>query len=472
VAARARKNWDSPEMPYSGYKLFRHFYLFSTVSIIVILFVAGLGLRHILRNLIVLEAEDDAIHFSTVTRDYEIRQYIGQHYSKNDPFLTIPPAELPEVDRQMRVLIAQFHIVKIKIYNAEPRVIYSTDPTIIGKLDPNNASLSKALAGTPVSKHECRDEVWDLDDEKRINVEIVETYVPVYGTDGKTIGSFEIYKDITPNLAMADKIFVRSWGTLTVTVLGVFATLMFVIRRAIQTIKVSTVNLTTTNERLQQEVEDRKRLEKELLSVVEQERQRIGQELHDSIGQQLTGIAFMMEVLGEKLSDKSLAEEAPYAEKISERVGQAAEQTRSLAKGLHPIDLDKNGLASALQELMANTEQLFDVSCTLKCEKAVSIDDVSVAINLYRIAREAITNAIKHGKAKNIGIELTAKNDCLTLMVENDGLGFPAGPSHGEGMGLKIMRYRAEMINGSLDIRKGSDGGTIVTCVFPNEEHP
>jgi signal transduction histidine kinase len=369
----------------------------------------------------------------------------------------------------MRVFIAPFDIVKIKIFNTEPRVIYSTDPRATGELDPNNSSLLTALAGTPISKYEHKDEVWDLGDEERVDVEVIETYVPMYGPDGKIIGSFEVYKDITRNLAMADKIFVRSWGALAVTVLGVFAALMFVIHRAAQTIQVSTVKLTTTNEQLQQEVEDRKRLQKELLSIIERERQRTGQELHDSIGQQLTGIAFMIEVLGEKLSDKSLAEQVSYAERINERVGQAAEKTRKLAKGLHPIDLDRNGLVSALQELSVNTEELFDVSCTLECEEAISINDVSVAINLYRIAQEAITNAVKHGKAENIRIGLVPQDGCLSLTVENDGLELSSGLTRTGGMGLKIMRYRAEIISGSLDISKGADGGTIVTCVFPNE---
>jgi signal transduction histidine kinase len=180
----------------------------------------------------------------------------------------------------------------------------------------------------------------------------------------------------------------------------------------------------------------------------------------------------MIEVLGEKLANKSLAEEVPYAEKINTRVAQATKQTRSLAKGLHPIDLDRNGLVSALEELAASTEQLFDVSCTLKREKAVSINEGSVMINLYRIAQEAITNAIKHGKSKHIKIGLTAKNNSLILTVENDGLDFPAGETREEGMGLKIMRYRAEMIDGSLDIRRGTNGGAIVTCVLPKKDHP
>ena len=458
-------------MPDSGYKSFRQFYLFSIASIVVILFIVALGLRHVLRDLVILEAKDDAIRVSQVARDCEIRQYIGQHYSKNDPFLTIPVADLPEVDQQMRIFIDPFDIVKVKIFNAEPRVIYSTDPKALGKLDPNNVSLAKALAGTPVSKYERKNEIWDIDDEERIDVELAETYIPISGTDGRIIGSFEIYRDITRNLAMADRIFIRSWSALAATVLVVFAVLLFVIRRAVQMIEVSSASVATANEQLRQQIEDRKHLEKELLSIIERERQRTGQELHDSIGQQLTGIAFMMEVLAGKLSDKSLTEQASYTEKINERVGQAVEKTRKLARGLHPVDFDRNGLVSALRELAANTEELFGVSCSLKCDQAVLVEDASTTINLYRIAQEAITNAVKHGNAAKIIIDLTHHDDHLILTVENDGLEFPSEPTHHGGMGLKIMHQRAEVINGSLDVRQGTDGGTIVTCAFSNKGH-
>jgi two-component system CheB/CheR fusion protein len=219
-------------------------------------------------------------------------------------------------------------------------------------------------------------------------------------------------------------------------------------------------------------ITERRRLERELLNIVERERQRTGQELHDSIGQQLTGIALMIEVLSEKLSDKSLAEEVSYAEKTLERIVRAADQTRNLAKGLHPIDLDRHGLASAMRELTVNTEQFFGVSCRLTCNEAVSTKDASVAMNLYRIAQEAITNAVRHGKAKNIKIGLTSEDGWLAMTVENDGLDFAVGPSRGEGMGLRIMRHRAEVINGSLDIRKGANGGTIVTCVLSKRVRP
>ncbi len=258
---------DGQQVVKPVFYLFRHFHVASLVAIVAILSVAGLGLRHVLRNLVVLEAEDDAIRVSTAARDHEMHRYIKQHYSKNERFLTIPPAELSEVDDHMRVFIAPFNIVKIKIFNTEPRVIYSTDPKVTGKLDPNNSSLLTALAGTPISKYEHKDEVWDLDDEERINVEIVETYVPIYGPDGKIIGSFEIYKDITRNLAMADKIFVRSWFALAVTVLGVFATLMYVIHRAIQTINSGAANLVQANNQLQQEIAEHARAEAEKLKM-------------------------------------------------------------------------------------------------------------------------------------------------------------------------------------------------------------
>ena len=462
------KNLGSREAMESDFKLFWYFKLFSFVFLVIILFIACLGLRLILQGLVLYEAEQDAIRISAAIRDSEISQFLqsGDAPKQN---LSISKENLLELDNNMRTFLVPFNIVKIKIFDSETRIIYSTDPAIIGRMDPNNVKLLIALSGTPISKYESKDEVWDLEDEERKNVEIVETYVPMYDTHGQIIGSFEIYKDVTHNLTSADKTLFWGGGLLSVTVLIVFSPLMFVLRRAIQTIKKRTVNLSVINDQLLQEVKDRKRLEKELLNIIERERQRIGQELHDSIGQQLTGIEFMIESLGEKLTSKSLGEESSYTEKINTCVSQATEQTRNLAKGLHPMDLERNGLASALQELADNTECLFNISCTMKCEEVIQIDDISKAINLYRIAQEAITNAVKHGKTKNIKIELASEDNNSTLIVENDGLDFPMGQVQSKGMGLKIMQYRAEIINGSLDIRKGTDGGTIVTCVFSNK---
>ena len=486
TAQNNRKSGGMPSVGSDGRRPFRHFTSLAAASIIIILFVAGLGLGHVLRDLIVSEAERDAIQVSGVARDCEIRKYVEQLQGENGQILEIPPSELPIVNTDMRVFAESFDIVKIKIYNVERRIIYSTDPKVVGRSDPHNALLLTALSGTPVSRYQAGDQVWDFEDEEPARGEIAETYVPICDRDGRIIGSLEIYKDISRDLAIVHEILLRSWSVLALTVLGVFAALMFVIRRTVQTIKVTTSNLTTTNEQLQQEVEERKSLEKELLSVIERERQRIGQELHDGIGQQLAGITFMAEVLRGKLRRKSLGKEIPFAGRISTCVGQVAQQTRNLARGLAPIDLDTNGLLPALEELAANTEQLFNVTCTLECDRTVATREASVTINLYRIVQEAITNAIKHGRARNVTIRLTAENGRAELSVESDGLAFldrQAGrirqPSsclsehaNGSGMGLRIMRYRAETINGSLDVREGARGGTLVTCVFPHDEEP
>ncbi len=450
-----------------GFRLFRYFQFISLAAIVVILIVAVLGLRFIFRSLVLYEAEKDAIRISNSLRDSEMRQFV-QLYLDNKQYLSISQEQLPEMDRHMRVCLVPFDIVKIKVFNAETRVIYSTDSKIIGRLDPDNAKLATALSGSPISKYESKDNVWDLDDEERKDVEIVETYVPIYNWDGEVIGSFEIYKDVTRDLAMADRTLIRAGAVLLVTVLGVFGILMFVIHCAVRAINSGTAELAAANTQLLQEMEERKRLEKELLGIIERERQRIGQELHDSIGQQLAGIKFMTEVLEEKLSGKSLPE-ASYAAKITTHVRQATDQARNLAKGLHPVDLDASGLTSALGELSETTKNLFGVSCTFKCDESVLIDDTVVAINLYRIAQEAVTNAIRHGKAKNVLVELSSSGDRSTLTVENDGLDFPELQAECKGMGLKIMDYRAEMIGGSLNIRKGDNGGTIVTCVFQNK---
>ncbi len=230
-----------------------------------------------------------------------------------------------------------------------------------------------------------------------------------------------------------------------------------------------TVELTDANKQLLQEIEGRKRLEREILDIGEREQRRIGQELHDSIGQQFTGIAFMTKVLAQKLAEKSPQEAADAAE-IASLVNQAMDQTRGLAKGLHPIDLDAESLTSVLNELAVTTEKLFAIRCTFKTNGPILIDDAVVAVHLYRIAQEAVNNAIKHGRAKNIGIDLTCDSDKSVLMVKSDGLDFPGMQVKSKGMGLQIMDHRAEMIGGSLDIRKAVEGGTIVTCEFPNKK--
>jgi signal transduction histidine kinase len=226
-----------------------------------------------------------------------------------------------------------------------------------------------------------------------------------------------------------------------------------------------TGELTLANHLLEREIHRRKRLEREILAIGERERRRIGQELHDSIGQQLTGIAIMSRVLEQKLRRRHVPE-AGDAEEIARLASQALAETRQLSRGLYPIDLDENGLTSALSTLAGVTQNVFGVRCMFDTQTPVAVSDSSAAVHVYRIAQEAITNAIRHGQARNIQIGLTSDGNYATLVVRNDGVAFPRELPENKGMGMQVMRHRAEMIDGVLTVNRGTQGGTEVVCVF------
>ena len=216
------------------------------------------------------------------------------------------------------------------------------------------------------------------------------------------------------------------------------------------------------------DITEHRQLEREVLSITERERKLIGREMHDSMGQSLTGIAVKSKGLALKLEDKSSGD-SKEALAISKLANKAIVQMRSLTKMLLPIDIEAGGLPSALKNLAANTEKALGVKCRFNCSTPVSIDNHVELRQLYRIAQEAITNAVKHGKAKAIQINM---DEGYVLSVKNDGKDFPKTPPRKrKGLGLKIMEYRANMIGASLDIRRGDKGGTVVTCVFTNKEN-
>jgi len=229
-----------------------------------------------------------------------------------------------------------------------------------------------------------------------------------------------------------------------------------------------TGELTEANRQLREAFQRRRRLEREILEISEREQRRIGQELHDSLGQQLTGIAILTKVLEQKLQRKALPE-AASAKEIASLVNQAVEETRQLSRGLHPVALDENGLMSALQSLAVTTQRVFRVSCTFRCDSPVLVRDASTAVHLYRIAQEAVTNAVRHSGPQNIIIDLSSQDQQATLVITNDGQDFPEELPKHAGIGLQMMGHRAEMINGSVDIRRAPSGGTQVICRFSVE---
>jgi PAS domain S-box-containing protein len=214
------------------------------------------------------------------------------------------------------------------------------------------------------------------------------------------------------------------------------------------------------------DITERKHLEKAILDISAREQRHIGQDLHDGLGQHLTGIAFMAKVHEAKLAEQKRSE-AKDAAKIVQLVNEAIHKTRELARGLLPVVSDAQGLMSALQLWAAEVQDLFGVSCRFECETPVLIHDVTMATHLYHIAQEAVNNAIKHGEAQEILIRLTAEQGRGRLTIKDDGKGIMENRASNHGMGLHIMNYRAGMLGGSLEIRRDMKSGTIVTCIFP-----
>jgi PAS domain S-box-containing protein len=208
---------------------------------------------------------------------------------------------------------------------------------------------------------------------------------------------------------------------------------------------------------------DRKRLEREILEISDREQRRIGQDLHDGLGQQLAGIGFLSKALEQRLQKKSVQESADASE-IAHLVSSAIAQARGMAHGLHPVDLSATGLMSALKELALTVENTFRIACTFKCDEPVLLSDNAVGTHIYRITQEAVNNALKHGKADHIWIVLIRARDTITASVRDDGVGFPDVLPEKHGMGLQTMRYRAALIGATLSILRLPTGGTRVDC--------
>lgn len=215
------------------------------------------------------------------------------------------------------------------------------------------------------------------------------------------------------------------------------------------------------------DITNRKKLEKQLLEISTAEQQRIGRDLHDGLGQELTGIAFLCDVLKQKLQRQEAAEALDAAE-ITRLVNQAIDHARALVRGLCPVSLDgEDGLQSALKELARAVSTLHELRCRFTSDTAVQIGDHNTATQLYYIAHEAVHNAVKHANATSIDIRLAASNERALLTVTDNGSGIDTARSSSSGRGMEIMPYRARMIGGMLDMRSRVGEGTTVSCHFP-----
>jgi signal transduction histidine kinase len=213
-------------------------------------------------------------------------------------------------------------------------------------------------------------------------------------------------------------------------------------------------------------LERSQQLEEEIIDISEREQQRIGRDLHDGVCQYLAAIGFTASMLKQEL-EKTSPSHASRIGEVASHLRDAATRVRELARGLSPVDRDEGGLESALEELASGTAKLTGISCSFVCPSPVPNLESAPAIHLFRIAQEAVSNALTHGRAKTVVIALDAGDGACSLRVSDDGVGFIPSNTERKGMGLSIMRYRARMIGGELEIQPNSPTGTVVVCTIP-----
>jgi len=206
----------------------------------------------------------------------------------------------------------------------------------------------------------------------------------------------------------------------------------------------------------------RRRLEEQILDISERERIRIGHDLHDGIGQELTAVGYLFAGLVNMMRQGRQADESTIGS-VMKQLDQAKSHVRLLAKGLSPVNMDRNGIAIAVVELCRNAERIFGIHCVIDSED-ISIPDNSKATHIYYIIQESLNNAVKHGKAKTIEVTLKRRGAGLFLSVADDGVGLPETVERSEGLGLMFMKYRADIIGGVLSVKRLKPSGTIVAC--------
>jgi PAS domain S-box-containing protein len=214
-------------------------------------------------------------------------------------------------------------------------------------------------------------------------------------------------------------------------------------------------------------VTERHRLERQILEISDREQARIGQDIHDGLCQHLVSLAFDANALQRELSAQGRPE-VKTARRIADLLDQAITEARQLSRGLFPVRLGNVGLASALHELANSTSDRFKIKCRFDSQGPVAVKNIAIATHLYRVAQEAVANAVKHSRAGKVSIRLKAGASQIELRVEDDGAGLsPAKRKKAAGLGLHIMDYRARAIGGTLHIGPRRRGGTIISCCVP-----
>lgn len=218
------------------------------------------------------------------------------------------------------------------------------------------------------------------------------------------------------------------------------------------------------------DITEHKRLEQEILEISDSEQRRIGQDLHDGLGQEITAIALLNSTLQNSLRAKGLSE-AATAERLAELLKHAGNEVRRISHGLQPVSADPESLMTGIRSLVANAGSLNGANCLFRCNGTVAVHNHDCANHLYRIAQEAIQNALRHGKPQEVVVSLARRDERVILEVQDDGGGFdPEVQAKSQGIGLSTMKYRAGAMNGFFEFARHPGGGVIVRCTVPDPQ--
>lgn len=212
-----------------------------------------------------------------------------------------------------------------------------------------------------------------------------------------------------------------------------------------------------------------KESQEQLLAISEREQRRFGAELHDGLGQQLTAIELRCQSMKEDLPSNRPDLRKQISE-ICQFLREAIAQTRSLAHGLSPVNLGSGRLLEALGELAGRMSKDGQIKCTFDCSSPVLVDDSQVEGHLFRIAQEAVNNAVKHSGANEVVVRLTRNEGTMRLEISDNGQGLPKLPQLSQGIGLQIMKYRASVMGAELNIESKSAKGVTVVCTWRKEK--
>lgn len=465
---------------------FRSFKIISLFAIVIILIVASLGLRDIFRDMVIYEAEKDAIRVGRALRNTEIQRFIETN-DEDRQTLAVSPEDIPQLDLHMRTYLEPFDIVKIKVFDTETRIIYCTDPTLIGKLDIDNSKLASALSGKPVSKYETKEHVYDLAEEIRGDVGIVETYIPVYAPNGKIVGSFEIYKDVTPDLALADRTLARAGAILAVTVLVVFAALMFAIHRAGRTINSGTAALMVANNQLEQEIGVRKKTEIDLKDTHDELMEashkagmaEVATDVLHNVGNVVNSVNILTSLITEKFAESKISNLRKVAEMVEEHLDDLGTFLTEDPKGKHIpsyfvkatriLSDDQEEITEKLQSLGQNVDHIKEIvsmqqsyARTSGVEVAVVLEDVmenAIQINSAGLERHGIDLVRKFDELPEVNIDKQKVLQILVNLISNAKYALSHSEKSEKRMTIRVCKYgddglRIEVADNGLGISK------------------